>query len=136
MSDLIGAEPTATAASTATEASAPSGSRGRICVVVNPTKVDDLDALVDRLAERCVQLDLPAIGHEPRDGVDERRLACPVRPDQPHELTLPDLEVDLIERPQAAEVDGGSVRREDDGAWLASLRRLRGHTHGRDGRVG
>ena len=84
----------------------------------------------------CVQLDLPAVGHEPRDGVDERRLAGPVRPDQPHELTLPDLEVNLIERSQAAEVDGRSVRREDDGAWLASLRRLRGHTHGRDGRVG
>ena len=65
-----------------------------------------------------VQLDPPAVRYEPRDRVDERRLARAVRADQPDELALRDREVDLVERPQAAEGDRDAGRREDDGPWL------------------
>ena len=49
---------------------------------------------------------LPVLGDEPRDRVDERRLACAVRADQPDELALLDLQVDVAEGVHAAEADG------------------------------
>ena len=62
-----------------------------------------------------VQLRTSRVPDEARDGVDERRLAGPVRPDQSDELTLFDDDVDVVDGAHAAETDGQAGRGEDGG---------------------
>ena len=52
-----------------------------------------------------VEADGPGAADEAGQGVDERRLAGPIRADQPDELAFADVEIDVGERLDAAVVD-------------------------------
>ena len=58
----------------------------------------------------AVELDPALAAHEPGDGVDERGLAGPVGSDQPDELALADLQVDVDEGADSAEAHRDPVR--------------------------
>src|SRR5262249_18000459 len=72
-----------------------------------------------------IELDPAPGGHEPRDGVDERRLARAVRPDQPDELARFDAQIDIDDGADAAEADGDAGRLQDRAHRLPPLSRRR-----------
>ena len=65
-----------------------------------------------------VERDAPRERDEARDRVDQRRLAGAVRSDQADQLALADLEVDVLERVDAAECDGQAADREHGGGGV------------------
>jgi hypothetical protein len=131
----------------------------RLCghgdVLANRQVVEQLDRLpgprepqpgprVRRLAGEVptVEEDAAAVADEPGDGVDERRLAGAVRPDQAEQLTRLHAQVDVDERADAAEADRQIARLEDGrhGAstepWPAVGVTMRSLMTARDGRQG
>src|SRR5207249_1828457 len=65
----------------------------------------------------------PGVADEPRDGPDQRRLSCSVRPDQRHPFAVLDTERDAVDDVPACELDGDA--REGERAQAAILRDVR-----------
>src|SRR5207302_6721104 len=58
---------------------------------------------------------------DPGEAIEERGLAGPVRPDQPDDLPLADVDVDVLERLKAAEADRDVVGFQNLGHEVVSL---------------